>query len=59
MSKQYSEEQIQEAIEILKKKRPEHANREQAINFLNTTQDFAEVFVTVAQKKLKKKKPKS
>lgn len=53
--KQYTEEQIQEAMEILKKKRPDHANREQAINLLDTMQDFSEVFVDTAKKKLEKK----
>ena len=56
MTKQHSEEEIQHAIEILKKKRPEHANREQAINLLDTFENFSEVFVEKAQKQQKKKK---
>lgn len=36
----YTEDEINWAIEELKKKHPERANREQAIQFLNTLKDF-------------------
>ena len=58
MSKQYNEEEIQKALEYLKKKRPAHATREQAISLLDTMQDFGEVFVDTALKQSIKQKGK-
>lgn len=59
MSKKYTEEQIQQALNQIRKKRPEHATREQAINFLDTLDNFSELFVDTAKKQFKKKKTKS
>lgn len=55
MTKQFSEEDIQKALEYLKKKRPEHATREQAISLLKTTQNFSEMFVGIAKQHKKVK----
>lgn len=48
----YTEEEINWAIEELKKKHPERANREQAIKLLDTMQDLTGIMV----KKIKKDK---
>lgn len=55
MSKQYSEEDIQKAIQFIKTNHPElEATREEAIRLLDNMENFAEVFAKMAEKERKK-----
>lgn len=56
MSKQYSEEEIQKALEKIREKHPEKATREQAINLLETAEEFSTMFLDKLTKKGKHKK---
>lgn len=59
----YSEKDIQWAINELKKKHPERANREQAIKFLDTYRRLAGIPVNIMEEDKKsgklKKKPQN
>lgn len=60
MSKQnYTEEEIEWAINELKKKHPERANREQAIKLLDTMQGLTEIVVKKVEKDKKTGKLKT
>lgn len=58
MNKQHSEEDIQKALRYLRIHHPDKANRKQAIKLLDTMENFAEVFVETATKKVKEEKKK-
>ena len=55
----YTEEEINRAIEELKKKRPERANREQAIKLLDTMKGLTGIVVKKIDKDKKSGKLKS
>ncbi len=55
----YTEEEINRAIEELKKKHPERANREQAIKLLGTMQSLTGIVVKKIEKDKKSGKLKS
>ncbi len=60
----YTEEEINWALNELKKKHPERANREQAIKLLDTTRSFSNIVVKKINEdkksgKIKSEKPKN
>lgn len=55
----YTEKEIEWAMEELKKKHPERANREQAIKLLDTMQDLTGIVVKKVEKDKKSGKLKS